>query len=136
MDVLKGTAILFTSLQSSAIGWTIPCGPTEIAYVYHVVWALPSCFRLTRLYVIDWTITTWFHSNRALARSMEFESMLLHFFYTIQSPICHVDCLMIANTWIYISLYLRNTAILENKKTVCIFLHQLVNICELHIHGL
>ncbi len=82
----------------------------------------------------DWlNHTTWFHSNRALPRSMEFDSMLLHFFYTIQMPICSVGCLMLANTWIYISLYLRNTAILENKKSVCIFLHQLVNTCDLHI---
>ncbi len=42
------------------------------------------------------------------------------FFYTIQMPICYVGCLIIANTWTYISLYLRNTAILENT-------------CDLHI---
>ncbi len=34
---------------------------------------------------------------------------------------------MIANTWIYIFLYLRNTAILENKKTILYFL---VSMCE------
>ncbi len=41
---------------ATTIGWTIPCGPTEVAEVFHVVWSLPSCFRLTRLCVIGWTI--------------------------------------------------------------------------------
>ncbi len=35
---------------------------------------------------------------------------------------------------IYIFLYLRNTAIMENKKTVCIFSYQRVNIRDLHLH--
>ncbi len=50
--------------------------------------------------------------------------------------ICYVGCLMIANTWTYISLYIRNTAILENKKSVCIFQHQLVNTCDFHLFRL
>ncbi len=78
--------------------------------------------------------TTWFHSNRALSRSMEFDSMLPHFFYTIQMSICYVGSLMIANTWIYIFLYIRNTAILENNKSVCIFPHQRVNTCYIHLN--
>ncbi len=41
---------------ATAIGWTIPRGPMEVADVYHVVWSLPFCFRRTRLCVIDWTI--------------------------------------------------------------------------------
>ncbi len=41
---------------ATAIGWTIPRGPTEVADVYHVVWSLPSCLRRTRLCVIAWTI--------------------------------------------------------------------------------
>ncbi len=49
-----------------------------------------------------------------------------YFFYTIQMPICYVGCLMIANTWTYISLYLRNTAILEKKKS----LYFLTSACE------
>ncbi len=36
---------------------------------------------------------------------MVFESILLYFFYTIRTPIRYVVCLMIANTWTYISLY-------------------------------
>ncbi len=76
----------------------------------------------------DWlNHTMWFHSNRALLRSMAFESICLIYFFTIQSPIYYVGCLMIANTWIYISLYLRNTAILENKKT---FFYFLASACE------
>ncbi len=67
--------------------------------------------------VCDWlNHTTSFHSNRELSWSMEFESMLLHCFYTIQSPICYVGFLTIANTWIYIFLHLRNTFLLENKR--------------------
>ncbi len=31
-------------------------GPTEMVFVYHVVWSLPSCFQWTRLCVIGWTI--------------------------------------------------------------------------------
>ncbi len=58
---------------------------------------------------------------------------IAYFFYTIQTPLFYVGCLMIANTWTYISLYVRNTAILENKKSVCIFPHQLVNTCDLHL---
>ncbi len=54
-------------------------------------------------------------------------------FNSIQMPICYVGCLMIANTWTYISIYIRNTAILENNKSVCIFRHQRVNTCDLHL---
>ncbi len=58
------------------------------------------------------------------------------FFNTIQTPICYVGCLMIANTWIYISLYIRNTAILENKNSVCIFPHHLLNTCDCYLYRL
>ncbi len=119
---------------ATAIGWT------------NTTWSNGSCRRIPRgrvaaiLFLMDQVMydwlnhTMWFHSNRALPWSMEFDSMLLHFFYIMQTPICYVGCLIIANTWIYISIYLRNTVILENKKTVCIFSHQLVNTCDLHIH--
>ncbi len=50
--------------------------------------------------------------------------------------ICYIGCLMIANTWTYISLYIRNTAILQNKKSVCIFPPQFVNTCDLHLFKL
>ncbi len=43
-------------------------------------------------------------------------------------PIYYVDCLMIANTWIYISLYLRNTAVLKNRKTETILVNTLTDI--------
>ncbi len=41
-------------------------------------------------------------------------------FYTIYTPVCCVGCLTIANICTYISLYIRNTAILVNKKLICI----------------
>ncbi len=115
-------------------------------WLNHTTWSEGNCQRIPLGMVAailfpedhvmcDWlNHTTWFHSNRVLPWSMEFEAMLLLFFNTIQSPVCYVGCLMIANTWIYISLYFRNTAILENKKTVCIFSHQRVNNCDLHLH--
>ncbi len=57
-----------------------------------------------------------------------------HFiFYTIQTSVWYVEYLMITNTWIYLSLYIRNTVILENKKLVSIFSYQLVNTCDLHL---
>ncbi len=56
----------------------------------------------------DWlNHTMWFHSKWALPRSMEFESILLHLFCTIQMPIYYVGCLMIANTMdIYLPILL------------------------------
>ncbi len=53
-------------------------------------------------------------------------------FYTIQTSICCMDCLVIANICTYISIYIRNTAISVNK-IVCISQHQLVNTCDLHL---
>ncbi len=61
---------------------------------------------------------------------------IVSFFNTIQTPICYVGCLMIAKAWTYISLYIRNIAILVNKKFVCISPHKLVNTCDLHVHTL
>ncbi len=134
VDVLKGTTILFTSLQ------------LRLAEPYHMVQRKLSMY------------TTWYRrchlvsggpgyvwlaephhvvplkSNAAPKHGIWVS--IASYFYTIQTPICYVGFLMIANRWTYISLYLRNTAILENKKTVCIFLHQLVNTWDLHIHTL
>ncbi len=72
----------------------------------------------------------WSHS-----RSLETWnfSQYCFIFYTIHTPVCCVGCLMITNIWTYISLYIRNTAILVNKILVCICLHQLVNTCDLHL---
>ncbi len=50
-----GAAILFTSLQLR-LAEPYHVVPTEVTNVYHVVWSLSSCFRLTRLCVIGWTI--------------------------------------------------------------------------------
>ncbi len=62
----------------------------EMAFVYHMVWSLPSCFWWTKLCVIGWTIhTTWFHLNRALPQSMELDSMLLHFLHNTDANMLH-----------------------------------------------
>ncbi len=110
-----------------------------IFYIRHC-----ECFEYSRC---DWlNHTTWSHGNcrthrtktpklvntQPVPRSMEFETILLHY-YTIQTSICCIDCLVIANICTYISLYIRNTAISLNKKFVCISLHQLVNTCDLHL---
>ncbi len=131
---LMGTAIFFSSLQ------------LRLAEPYHVVqWKLP-------------TYTTWYGRCHLVSGGpgyvwlaelynvvpLESSAAQKHgnwlnvasFFYIMQMPICYVVCLIIANTWIYISLYLRNTVILENKKTVWIFSHQLVNTCDLHLFRL
>ncbi len=93
------------------------------------------------------TLTDIREFKKKLPCSMEFETILLHLFYTICYvgclmiantgiciflyirntaillfyTICYVGCLMIANTGTCIFLYIRNTAILENNKSVCIF---------------
>ncbi len=121
------------SLHKSNTAWSWWAPPSYLRHyncdwLSHTKWSNGSCWCIPRGMVAailfpadqvmcDWlNHITWFHSNQALPRSMEFESILLNFFYIIQSPICYVGCLMIANTWIYIFLYLKNTAILENKK--------------------
>ncbi len=43
---------------------------------------------------------------------------------------------MFTNICTYISLYIRNTAILVNKKLVCISPHERVNTCDLNLHAL
>ncbi len=43
---------------------------------------------------------------------------------------------MIANICTYIFIYVRNTVILVNKKLVCIFEHESVNTCDLHLDAL
>ncbi len=98
-------------------------------WLSHTTWSNEGCRRIPHgmvaaiLFPVDQVMcdwlnhNTWFHSNRALPRSMEFESMLLNFVYTIQSPICYVGCLMIANTfkhgriWMrqYFFIFLHNT---------------------------
>ncbi len=99
-------------------------------WLNHTMWYLVSVS--IRLCAIGWTIPRGSTRIERCPEAWNFDSMLLHFFYIMQMPICYEGCLIIANTWIYISLYLRNTVILENKKIVCIFPHQLVNSCDLH----
>ncbi len=64
---------------SNGNGLCIPCG--MVAAIFFPVDQV----------MCDWlNHTTWFHSNLALPWSMEFDSMLLNFVYTIQTPICYV----------------------------------------------
>ncbi len=107
-------------------------------WLHHVYFRHCHCDQLNN--------TTWsyrncrIHSTETL-KSVTTATALYHrigvniasLFYTIQTPICYVGCLMIANICTYISLYIRNTAIVENKKIVGIFPPQLVNTCDLHL---
>ncbi len=56
---------------------------------------------------------------------MIWTSLILRTQYRRQ--ICYVGCWMIANSWTYISLYIKNTAILEDKK---IYLYFSASTCE------
>ncbi len=91
--------------------------PWHSHLVYHVGAAI--LFALDQV-MCDWlTHTRWFHSNQYNHSPTPKHGIWVNialFIYTIQTPICYVGCLMIANTWTYISLYFRNTALLENKK--------------------
>ncbi len=133
---------LFSSLVSIIQTWwlgTTILTHSDSEYATQADWVTKSNTSLRRFKHsrCDWlNHTTWFHSNPALPDSMEFESILFHFWKKIQTPICYVGCLMIAKAWTYISLYTRNTAILENKKSVCNFPYQLENTCDLHLFRL
>ncbi len=75
-----------------------------MAFVYQVVWSLPSCFRWTRLCMIGWTIPRGSTRIERSPKAWNLTQCCFIFFYTIQKPICYVGCLMITNTWIYIYL--------------------------------
>ncbi len=112
-------AILFTSLQ------------LRLAEPYHVVqrkWPLYTAWYGRCHLVSGGPGYVWlaepYHVVPLESSAPPEHGIWLHvasFFNTIQMPICYVGYLMIANTWTYISLYIRNTAILENNKSVCIF---------------
>ncbi len=85
-----------------AIGWTIPRGSTVIAE--HITWRHSSWLKKTSSLAV-WNLRQYCH------------------FCTIQTSICCIDCLVIANICTYISLHIRNTAISVNKKLVCISPH-------------
>ncbi len=109
------TSFVIVKVLSTAavIGWTIPRGTTEIAE------------HITQKHL------SWLTHSRS--RAFWNLSQYCFIVYTIQTPICYVGCLMIANICTYISLYIRKMAILVNKKLVCISLHQLVNTCDPHL---
>ncbi len=105
--------IVKVSSKVAEIDWTIPHGPTEIAE--HIARRHPS----------------WSTHNRSPAAWNLRQYCFI--FYTIQTSICCIDCLVIPNICTYISLCIRNMAISVNKKLVCISPHQLVNTCDLHL---
>ncbi len=132
---------LYSSLVSIIQMWWL--GKTILTqwYATQADWVTESNTSLWRFEHsrCDWlNHTTWFHSNWAYPKTWNLRQYCFIFLHntTIQTPICYLGCLMIANTWTYISLYIRNTAILENKNIVCIFLHQRVNTYDLHLHTL
>ncbi len=127
LDVLMGTAILFTSLQ------------LRLAEPYHVVrrkWPLyatlyscchlvsgrPGCVWLAEPYHV-----VPFESSATPKHGIwvHVASFFLH--NTVTNMLCR---LFDDRKYMDIYLYLRNTAILENKKTVCIFSYQRVNTCN------
>ncbi len=93
VDVQKGAAILFTSLPTRlhepyhVVQQKLP----TFTFVYHVVYKGEGGTGYVWLFSVeqvmsDWlNHTMWFHSNRVLPRSMEFQSTVLHFFYTIDT---------------------------------------------------
>ncbi len=94
--------------------------------VYHVVWALPSCFQWTRLCAIGWTIpsgSTRIEITIALPRSMEFESILLHFLHNTDT---NMLCRLFDGPK-YMDIYLPiHQEYCYREKSVCIFPHKLV----------
>ncbi len=114
-------SLFVISITATVIGWTIQHG---ILFLFR-----PGYVRFAEPYHV-----VPLESSAAPKHGIWIN--IVSFLNTIQMPICYVGCLIIANTWIYISLYIRNTAILENIKSVCIFLHQFVNTCNLHLFRL
>ncbi len=115
-----GAAILFMSLQLrlaepySVVQQKLPTYTTWYGHC-HLVSGGPGYVWLVEPYHV-----VPLKSSTALKHGIWVHAA--SFIYTIQSTICYVGCLSIANTLIYISLYLRNTAILENKKNSLYFL--------------
>ncbi len=106
-------SLLWKLSTATAIGWTIPCGPTEIDE------------HITQRY------SSWL-KKIPLHRSMEFGTISLHFLHKTDVNMLY-RLFGDTNICTYISLYVRNTAISVKKRFVCISLHQLVNTCDLHL---
>ncbi len=79
---------------ATAIGWTIPRGPTEVANVYHVVWSLPSCFRGIRLCVIGWTIPRGSTQIERCLEAWNLRPCCLIFYTIVANMLCKLfgDC--------------------------------------------
>ncbi len=108
----------FIYVIATGIGWTIPHGPTEMAFIYHVIWSLPSCFRRTRLCVIGWTIT---HGSTRIKRYTEAWNLSPSCFIFLHNTVANMLCRLFDDR-----KYM-DTAILENKKNSLYFL---VSTCE------
>ncbi len=122
LEDLAQVSIIQTNLQPQGL---------DSEYATQADWVTKSNLPLAIL-----AYTTWYgHCHLVCGAALKHGiwGNIALFFYTIQTPIRYVGCLVIANTWTYNSLYFRNTAIFENKKSVCIFPHPLVNTCDLHL---
>ncbi len=82
-------SLFIISSTATMIGWTIPRG---ILFQFR-----PGYVRLAEPYHV-----VPFKSSAALKHRIWVN--ILSFLNSMQTPICYVGCLIIANTWIYISL--------------------------------
>ncbi len=99
-------SLMVISRTAAAIGWTIPHAILfpfrprygRLAEPYHMVPHESSAAPKHRIWVI-----------------------IVSFLNTIQMPICHVGCLRIANTWIYISPYTSGILLSWKRKNQFVF---------------
>ncbi len=99
-------------------------------WLNHTMWYLVSVS--TRLCAIGWTIP---RGSTRIQHCPVAWNLSQYCFIFEHNTDTNMLCRLFDNRKymdIYISLYIRNTAILENKKSVCIFPHQVVNTCDLH----
>ncbi len=91
----------------------------------HLVMSFPDCVLALNC---NWlNHTTWLgaailfacssrYNHSRCPRAWHLSQYHFLFFYTIQTPICYVGCLMIANTWTYISLKHQEYSYLGKEK--------------------
>ncbi len=82
------------------------------------------CEDLSIAAVIGWTIPRGSTRIERYPETWNLRQYIASFFYTIQTPICYVGCLMIANTWTYISIYI----LLSWKTKICLYFS--ASMCE------
>ncbi len=119
--------------KTTVIGWTIPHGLTEMAFIYHMVWSLPSCFRWTRLCVIGWTIPPG--STRIERYPVAWNlSPCCFIFFTQYSRQYAMYTVWWSQIHGYISSYTSGILLSWKKKNQCIFSYQRVNTCDRHLY--